>query len=214
MAKKEVKEIKIPQIPVNTIQVRITGDSDLILNRMNRRNKQDMLDKQANRPKNTEAHNDWEDAATALHWNIPVGEIETEEDYAWLFDNGKPCISAFGLLKTFGQTVTRFGLDSKGTIFTANVQVTAKDGLIPIEYTEHVLDEKLIPTNTQARTPVRSLQNRFLGWSAVLTIQYIDNGQFSLEQILQIIGLSGFGIGIGSGKTTGYGRYHIESAWQ
>ena len=110
--------------------------------------------------------------------------------------------------------MTRFGLDSKGTTFTANVQVTAEDGLIPIEYVEHVLDEKLLPSNTVARTPVRSLQNRFIGWSAVITIKYVDNGQFSLEQILQIIGLSGFGIGIGSGRTTGYGRYHIESAWQ
>lgn len=31
------------------------------------------------------------------------------------------------------------------------------------------------------------------------------------EQIVNIINLSGFGLGIGSGRSSGYGRYHVES---
>ena len=34
---------------------------------------------------------------------------------------------------------------------------------------------------------------------------------YSAEQVLNIINLAGFGIGIGSGRSSGYGRYHIES---
>ena len=37
----------------------------------------------------------------------------------------------------------------------------------------------------------------------------LDGGAYSLEQIIQVIGLAGFGGGIGSGRTSGYGRYHI-----
>ena len=33
---------------------------------------------------------------------------------------------------------------------------------------------------------------------------------YSLEQIINIINLAGFGLGIGSGRTSGYGRYHVE----
>ena len=57
--------------------------------------------------------------------------------------------------------------------------------------------------------PVLSRQNRFCGWSADITVQYVDNGAFSLEQIIQVINLSGFSMGIGSGRTSGYGRYHV-----
>lgn len=212
MAKK-TKEIKIPAMPIETMVVTIEGDSDLILNRMSRRSRQDLLDKQAGRPKNTDARNDWEDAATALHWNVPLeGEISTEEDFAGLFEKGQPCISAFGFGKTLAQTVSRFGFDAKGTEFAANVQVVAKNGLIPIKYAEHHLDEKLIPSNTLARTPVRSLQNRFVGWSADITFKYVDNGKFSIDQILQIVQYAGFGIGIGAARTEGNGRYHIVGA--
>ena len=51
--------------------------------------------------------------------------------------------------------------------------------------------------------------NRFSGWSAEFTIQFTEN-VYSLEQIINIINLAGFGLGIGSGRTSGYGRYHVE----
>ena len=40
-------------------------------------------------------------------------------------------------------------------------------------------------------------------------IQYTENA-FSIEQIVNIINLAGFGNGIGSGRSSGYGRYHVE----
>lgn len=208
MAKK-VKEISINAMPIDTIIVTLQGDSDLILNRMCRRNRQDLLDKQAGRPKNTDAHNDWEDAATSLHWLNPIGEVKSEEDFNALFENNSPCISAFGLVKSFSQTVSRFGFDAKGTEFAANVQVIAHNNLIPIRFAEHHLDEKLLPSNTMARTPVRSLQNRFSGWTAEIEVKYVDNGKFTVDQIIQIIQYAGFGIGIGAGRSSGYGRYHV-----
>lgn len=33
----------------------------------------------------------------------------------------------------------------------------------------------------------------------------------SLEQIINIINLAGFGLGIGSGRSSDYGRYHVEN---
>ena len=32
----------------------------------------------------------------------------------------------------------------------------------------------------------------------------------SLEQIVNIVNLAGFGNGIGSGRSSGYGRYHVD----
>ena len=58
--------------------------------------------------------------------------------------------------------------------------------------------------------PVLVRLNRFTGWSAVFTIQY-TGAVYSLEQIVNIINMAGFSIGIGSGRTSGYGRYHVEN---
>ena len=57
--------------------------------------------------------------------------------------------------------------------------------------------------------PALVRMNRFSGWSAEFTIQFTEN-VYSLEQIINIINLAGFGLGIGSGRTSGYGRYHVE----
>ena len=35
--------------------------------------------------------------------------------------------------------------------------------------------------------------------------------KFYIQQFINIINLAGFGLGIGSGRTSGYGRYHVEA---
>lgn len=75
------------------------------------------------------------------------------------------------------------------------------------ENSEHHIDEKLM--SPKKGSPVLVHLNRFSGWSATFTIQYTENA-FSIEQIVNIINLAGFGNGIGSGRSSGYGRYHVE----
>ena len=90
----------------------------------------------------------------------------------------------------------------------AIVNIIAKNHLIPITFAEHWLDTKLIPAKKGC--PVLSTQNCFSGWKATFTVQFRDN-VYSAEQIASIINLAGFGLGIGSGRSSGFGRYHIES---
>jgi hypothetical protein len=80
--------------------------------------------------------------------------------------------------------------------------------LVPITFAEHYIDEKLMSPKKGA--PVLVRLNRFSGWSATLTVQYMEN-VYSAEQIVNIINLAGFGLGIGSGRSSGYGRYHVAN---
>ena len=108
-----------------------------------------------------------------------------------------------------GNAVVRNNIDTYKTKFNANVNVIGKgDGLIPITFSEHHLDKKLM--QPKKKSPVLSRLNRFSGWSAEFDIAYMEN-VFSVSSIISIINLTGFGIGIGSGKTSGYGRFHVES---
>lgn len=203
----KTREITVKPIQLTTVTVRIEGDSDLILNQMNAINRRTLTDKQKNKSKKVEEKNEWEEVITAIHWRDGEPKIFTEESMKDALVNNAPCVTSFGLKKSFEEAIVRNEIDKFATKFRNGVNVVANNGLVPIKFAEHYIDEKLMSPKRGA--PVLTRQNRFTGWSAEFKIQFIDGGAYSLEQIIQIIGLAGFGGGIGSGRTSGYGRYHI-----
>lgn len=205
---KETKTITVKPLTLNTAVITISGDGDLILNKMNDVSTRQLVEQRKNKAKTVEEPNEWEQVITAMHWRDGKPSEYTEESLKDSLKNNAPCITSFGLKKSFEQTVVRCGIDKYSTKFSNSVNVVAVNGLIPIRFAEHHIDEKLMSPKRGA--PVLVRLNRFSGWSADITIQYVEGGEYSLEQIVQIIGLAGFGGGIGSGRTSGYGRYHIE----
>lgn len=207
---KAEKTISIKPITMSTVTIQIVGDSDLILNQMNAPTRRDLIDKRNDKSKTIKEKNKWEEIITAIHWRDGDPDTFTEESLKDALVNNAPCITAFGLKKSFEEAVVRNEIDKYSTKFRNCVNVVGKGGLIPIRFTEHYVDEKLMSPKKGA--PVLARQNRFSGWSADITIQYVDGGAYSLEQIVQIVGLAGFGGGIGSGRSSGYGRYHVVGA--
>ena len=202
------KNIVVKPIQINTVTIKIVGDGDLILNKMNDVTTRELTDKQKNKSKTVEEKNEWEQIITAIHWRDGKPTEFTEESLKDALKNNAPCITAFGLKKSFEEAIVRNSIDTYATKFRNGVNVVAENGLIPIKFYEHFIDEKLMSPKRGA--PVLTRQNRFTGWSAEFKLQFIDGGAYSLEQIIQIVGLAGFGGGIGSGRSSGYGRYHIE----
>lgn len=202
-------KIELKPIMVNTVTIRIEGDSDIILNGMDAPTQRMLTDIRKNKAKETEKPNEWEQIITKIHWRDGTPKEFTEESLKEALKNNAPCISAFGLKKSFGQAVVRNGIDKYSTKFDACMNIVANNNLIPIRFTEHYIDEKLMSPKRGA--PVLVKQNRFTGWSADIQIQYLDDGAYSLEQIIQVIQYAGFSMGIGSGRSSGYGRYHISS---
>ncbi|NLC53556.1 MAG: extracellular solute-binding protein [Firmicutes bacterium] len=132
-----------------------------------------------------------------------------ECDEVMLFDllkNNAPCISAFGLKKSFGQAVVRNEIDKYATKFDNAVNVLGNKGLIPITFTEYAIDDRLMSPKRGA--PINVSLSHFIGWKSNFTIAYTDH-VYSIEQIVNIINLAGFGLGIGSGRSSGYGRYEV-----
>lgn len=202
------KNITVKPVELNTVTISIVGDGDLILNKMNDVTTRELTDKQKNKAKSVEEKNEWEQIITAIHWRDGKPATFSEKSLKDALQNNAPCITAFGLKKSFEEAIVRNGIDTYATKFRNGVNIVAENGLIPIRFHEHFVDEKLMSPKRGA--PVLTRQNRFTGWSAEFTVQFIDGGAYSLEQIVQIIGLAGFGGGIGSGRSSGYGRYHIE----
>lgn len=208
MAKKE-EIIEIKNVNPQTITIHIVGDTDLVLNKMNDVTTRTLVDARKDKAKKVEAVNTWEEIITAIHWRDGKPTDFSEEGFLDALKNNAPCITSFGLKKSFGEAVVRLGIDKYSTKFDASVNILAPGGLVPIKFAENYVDEKLMSPKKGA--PVLVHLNRFVGWSADITISLIDS-VYSIEQLVNIVNLAGFGIGIGSGRRScGYGRYHVDS---
>lgn len=190
------------------MEVTIVGDSDLVLNKMNDVNAKQLIDKRKDKAKDTTKPNVWEEIITSMHWYKGKPNDFSEKSLAKALKENAPCITDFGLKKSFGDAVVRAEIDKYKTKFDANVNMVDKSGLVPIKFAEHFIDEKLM--SPKKGSPVLVHLNRFSGWSATFTISYMEN-VYSAEQIINIINIAGFGLGIGSGRTSGFGRYHVEN---
>lgn len=209
MAKSQTIELK--QIEVKNAQVFIVGDSDLILNKVNARYERELRDIDTGAKTVKETPNMWEDIITAVKWSIPYPVEDTykdmdEETYRYMIKNGKPCISSYGLWKSIGDAVVRNEIDTYATKVKNAVNIIAKDNSIPIEFSEAYVDSRVMPLKKGGHTITKL--NRFTGWSCNFTIRYTEN-VYTLNQIINFINLAGFGLGIGSGRSSGYGRYHV-----
>lgn len=205
--RQEEKMVKITMPEIKMARIEIEGDGDICLNKMSLGNKRDLP--QFSKGKVKKPHNKWGDLITAIHWEYPIDEeeiydIATEDMHKELLENNRPCISAFGMKKAANAAVVRNNIAQYATSFQDTVNIV--EDLIPINFTEAKVRE-FTPKVGKSRMVVSI--NQFSGWSAAFTIKYSETA-YDLNSILSIFQLAGFGSGIGSGTSTGYGRFHIK----
>lgn len=206
---KNIIELKDLRNASKSAIITIEGDGDLVLNKMNARNTRMLLSD--DRKKVKEAPNVWEDIITAVHWRDSLNCTDTYTECSevmmhTLLEKNAPCITAFGLKKSFCQSVVRNEIDKYSTKIDNAINIVADKGLVPITFAEWSVDERLM--SPQKGSPVVVRLNHFSGWKASFQVNYTDN-VYSLNEIVNIINLAGFGLGIGSGRSSGYGRYHV-----
>ena len=216
-AKKEIQSaIQLIRSNRHHVTVKIVGDSDLILNKKTDRVVRELTadDRKAQGLWEKENANPWEDAITSIHWRDPVRGVETkdysEEMFFDMLKNNSPCITAFGLKKSWGQSVVRNELDKYAT--KVNAQINIESRLIPIKFDTYVRDVKPMEPPGLGKGVITVKLHRFVGWSAEIPISYSGVG-YTLTEIIKIIDLAGFGLGIGSGTSSDYGRYHVEDVY-
>ena len=212
MASKNDKNvISIEPIEIKTAEIYIVGDTDLIINKTAASYERECIAKAEGKTVIKQDKNYWEDVITSVRWSEPFPVQDTkdlkEEHYIYMLEHAKPCISAYGIYKSLGDAVVRNEIDSYATKIKNAVTVLSDGDKIPVNFTHAFIEEKLMPLKKGGHTVATF--NRFSGWSAAFTIRYTEN-VYTLQQIVNIINLAGFGLGIGSGRPSGYGRYHIE----
>lgn len=204
--KMEEKMVKITMPTIKMAKITIVGETDLCLNKMSLGNRRKLPQFSSGKVK--PKTNKFGDLITALHWETDIDEEAIYDDATYndlmtLLATNKPCISGFGLKKSFGDAVVRNNISQYKTSFMDTVNVL--EDKIPVNYANYIIRE-FIPKVGKAR--MVTWANQFSGWSATFTIKFTETA-YSFDSILSIIEIAGFGGGIGSGTTSGLGRYHI-----
>ena len=195
--------LEIPQLNLGQFTLKIIGDSPLIVHAWSDKAKQMMLDKQMKKASTgREAKDPFMDFCDSLYWLTEKPEKPTMEDVQ---------------AAKFGFPVVAFK--------TAAIDGAFQSGALPKKTTArgafHILGEMAeiegTPTMREdmCRIGLGTADIRYRGefpkWSTVLTIQYNKNAM-SIEQIVSLFNIGGFGVGVGEwrpAKDGSYGRFHV-----
>ena len=196
--------IEIPEIRVETFQVKLIGDSPLIMHAWSEKAKKMMLDKQMKKATTgKEAKDPFRDFCDSMYWLTEKPENPTMEDVM----NAK-----------YGFPVTAFK--------SAAVDAGFQQGILAKKTTArgafHILGEYAVIEGTpeMREDMVRIVgtsdiryRGEFKNWSTVLTIRY-NPIAMSAEQIINLLNMGGFSNGVGEwrpAKDGAFGTFHVAT---
>lgn len=197
--KANTEVIEIRPIEIKKVTIRIVGDTPLIMHAWSEKAKRMMLEAQMGiaKGKKKEAKNPVDDFIRSMYWLTPMPEDGTMESFDEAIANGA----------RFGFPVTAF---KQAAISAAYRMGWAKDkmsmrgaffidsdenGMIEIHSDTPEMREDMVKVG-MGTADIR-YRGEFKNWYADLTISYNANGQYSLENIVNIINAGGYVCGVG-----------------
>ena len=214
MPAKNVETIAIKPIEIQKTTIRVVGDTPLIMHAWSEKAKREILDKQMKKTKAAAkaAKNPVEDFIRSMYWLEGFPEEMSEDGFEEAIRKGA----------RFGFPVTAF---KQAAISAAYRMGWTKDkmsmrGAFFIDGDENQMAEIFSDTPLIREDMVKvgmgtadiRFRGEFRNWYAELTIRYNKNGQYSLEQIINIINAGGYVCGIGEWRPERdgqYGMFHV-----
>ena len=216
MAIKANEIIEIKPIQIKKATIHIVGDTPLIMHAWSEKAKREMLEKQmkVTKTKAKTAKNPVEDFIRSMYWLSPMPEEMTEEAFNEAIQNG----ARFGFPVTgFKQAAIsaayRMGWSKdKASLRGAFFIDCDDDQMIEIKSDPPIMREDMVKLLGQ--TADIRYRGEFRNWSADLTISFNENGQYTLEQIINIINAGGYVCGVGEWRPERdgqFGMFHIAA---
>ena len=219
-ATKKTEIVEIKPIEMNTVEVTIQGDTPLIMHAWSEKAKRMMLETQQGKAKGKKKDfkNPVDDFIQSMYWLTEKPDTEglSEEECEQAFDN------AIKNGAKFGFPITAF---KQAAISAAYRMGWSKDKMslrgvffIETDYGDMVEIKSDVPQMREDMVKIGMgtadirYRGQFNNWSATFRLKYNVNGQYSLENILNIINAGGVVCGVGEWrpeKDGQFGTYHI-----
>lgn len=214
--KKKEEVLEIRPIQIQKVNLRVVGDTPLIMHAWSEKAKRMMLEAQMGlaRGKKKELKNPVEDFIRSMYWLTDMPEEMTEDAFNEAISNGA----------RFGFPVTAF---KQAAISAAYRMGWAKDkvslrgaffidgdenGMIEIYSDAPKMREDMVKVG-MGTADIR-YRGEFANWYTDMMISYNMNGNYSLENILNIINAGGYICGVGEWrpeKDGQYGMFHVAN---
>lgn len=221
-AKKNVEMVEIKPIEMNTVEVTLIGDTPLIMHAWSEKAKRMMLEAQQGKAKGKkkEVKNPVDDFIQSMYWlnGMPNTAGKNEEDCEELFTQ------AIQNGARFGFPVTAF---KQAAISAAYRMGWTKDkmslrGVFFIESDFGDMAEIVSDTPEMREDMVKigmgtadiRYRGEFKNWRTTFRIKYNVNGQYSLENILNILNAGGMVCGVGEWRPERdgqFGMFHVKT---
>jgi hypothetical protein len=197
--KKNEVQISIPEIKLQSAQIRIEGTSPLVVHKFSEKAKRQMLEKQMKTAKTSakEAKNPVEDFIGALYWLTPLPEECREDAFIKAVKDG----ARFGF-PTTGVKAAIVSAAYRAELVKNKVSLFGcfhiSGEFIEIKGTIPVMREDTVRLQTGV-ADIRFRPEFPVGWYADLEVTY-NSSLLSLEQLVSFITLGGFAVGIGENR--------------
>jgi len=222
MATKAQEVVTIKPVEWEYLTVRVIGDTPMIMHAWSTKAKREMLEAQQGKKKvkkDKVPKNPVFDFIESMYWlegKPDVDERMSEEECEKLFIEAVQNGARFGFpdvsFKQAGNSAAyRMGWVKNQTALRGSYFIEGKDnGFIEIHSDIPEMREDMV--KIQMTTDIR-YRGQFNNWYADLPVKYNKNGQFTKEDILNIINAGGAVCGVGEWRPErdgNFGMYHIE----
>lgn len=215
MATKNVEIIEIKPIKIKKVNLRIVGDTPLIMHAWSEKAKREMLDKQmkVTKTKAREAKNPVEDFIRSMYWLSPMPTEFTPEAYEQAIADGARFgfpVTAFkqaAISAAYRMGWSKDKMSLRGVFFIDGDE----NQMLEIHSDPPIIREDMVKVG-MGTADIR-YRGEFRNWWADMTISYNENGQTSVEQIINIINAGGYVCGVGEWRPERdgqHGMFHVE----
>ena len=215
MAAKKEELVAIKPLEIKTVDIRIVGDSPLIVHAWSEKAKKMMLDTQmgATKTKAKDKRDPFDDFVNSLYWLTDKPESTPEAFEAALKNGAKFGFPVSAIKQAANSAAYRLKwvknqMELRGTYFlkTEYGEMAEINGAFP-DMREDMVRIGMGSADLRYR-------GEFTNWYMDLTIEYNASGGMSLEQIINCINAGGYVCGIGEWrpeKDGDCGRFHVEA---
>lgn len=223
MATKTNEVIEIKPLEIQKFNIRLVGDTPLIMHAWSEKAKREMLEAQQGKSKGKkkEPKNPVYDFIQSMYWLVGKPDVTSsmsEEDCEKAFVNAVQNGARFGFPVTafkqagnaaayrMGWVKNQMGL--RGAYF---IDADA-DGMVEIKSDVPEMREDMVRVG-MGTADIR-YRGEFRNWYVDLTVSYNKSGQYDMATIINIINAGGFVCGAGEWrpeKDGQFGMYHVET---
>lgn len=216
MAKKTENVVaEIRPLEIKKVDIKIVGDSPLIVHAWDEKTKREMLEKQMKitKTKSKAARDPYRDFVNSMYWLTEKPEPTPESFEEAVKDGAKWGFPVCAVKQSANSSAYRLGwvknqMELRGSYFleTEFGNMFEIQGCIP-----EIREDMVRISGGTADIRYRA---EFKNWYAEMTLNYNASGNLTLEQILNCINAGGYCCGLGEWrpeKDGDYGRYHIET---